>query len=90
MGLGKFSFVNFMLVLLLIWVILEEVRMILIDLKMVELMLYEGILYLIMLIIIQLKKVVVVLVWLVDEMEQCYQDMQVFWVCYIDDFNDKV
>ncbi|MBN3561326.1 DNA translocase FtsK 4TM domain-containing protein [Amphritea spongicola] len=89
-GSGKSVGVNAMLLSLLYKATPEEVRLMLVDPKMLELSIYEGIPHLLAPVITDMKEAAGGLRWCVAEMERRYRIMAKMGVRNIAGFNDKL
>jgi len=89
-GSGKSVALNTMILSLLYRLPPEQARMILIDPKMLELSVYEGIPHLLAPVVTDPRKAVVALKWAVREMEERYRKMSKLGVRGVEAFNERV
>ncbi|MBB5391819.1 MULTISPECIES: DNA translocase FtsK [unclassified Herbaspirillum] len=89
-GSGKSVAINAMILSLLYKATPEEVRMIMIDPKMLELSIYEGIPHLLAPVVTDMREAAHALNWAVDEMERRYKKMSKLGVRNLAGYNQKI
>ena len=89
-GSGKSVGINTMILSILYRMTPEQCRLILVDPKMLELSVYDGIPHLLAPVVTEPKKAVVALKWVVQEMENRYRKMAKIGVRNIEGFNERM
>ncbi|MCZ2328777.1 FtsK/SpoIIIE family DNA translocase [Bartonella sp. F02] len=89
-GSGKSVAINTMILSLLYRMTPEQCRLIMVDPKMLELSIYDGIPHLLTPVVTDPKKAVIALKWAVREMEERYSKMSKMGVRNIDGFNARL
>ena len=89
-GSGKSVGINVMILSILYRLSPEECKFILIDPKMLELSVYEGVPHLITPVVTNPKKAITALKWVVKEMEGRYQKMSLLGVRNIESYNQRI
>lgn len=89
-GTGKSVFINSLICSLLYRYTPDQLKLILVDPKMVELSSYEDIPHLLLPVVVDSKKAAMALRWTVEEMEKRYSLMHEFGVRHLDAYNERV
>lgn len=89
-GTGKSVFINTLIASLLYRFSPQQLKLILVDPKMVELSLYEGIPHLLLPVVVDSRKAALALRWAVDEMERRYTLLHQSGVRHVDAYNEKL
>jgi S-DNA-T family DNA segregation ATPase FtsK/SpoIIIE len=89
-GTGKSVFINTMICSLLFRYTPQQLKLILVDPKMVELAAYEGIPHLLLPVVVDSRKAALALRWTVEEMERRYSLMHQMGVRQVDAYNARI
>ena len=89
-GTGKSVFINTLICSLLYRYTPDQLKLILVDPKMVELSSYENVPHLLLPVVVDSKKAAAALRWTVDEMERRYSLMHKYGARHLDAYNDKI